>query len=67
MKEGKKETAERQKERAAKMEKRYADLWNKGISPSLITTKIGNEFFLSDSRVNEILRPRKLRKRLGLK
>ena len=62
-----KDTAQRHKERAEKMEKRYIELWKKGISPSLILTTIANENCLSSNRVSEILRPRKLRVKLGLK
>jgi hypothetical protein len=67
MKKQSKETIQRQDLRAAQMEKRYVILWKKGLAPKLITKQIGEEFFLSDSRTREILRPRKLRDRHGLK
>lgn len=61
------ETIQRHDIRAKQMENKYVALWKKGLSPKLITKQIAEEFFLSDSRTREILRPRKLRDKYGLK
>jgi hypothetical protein len=67
MRDNKKTTPQQQKERYEAMINMYVQLWGKGVSSSLIITKIGNKFFLSDSRVREILRPIKLRAHFNLK
>lgn len=56
-----------EKDRTPEMEARYVELWYQELAPGVIIKRLANDFFLSESRIRELIKPMKLRKKHNLK